>query len=309
MFLKLTYRLSSIGTAVAASTARKLAYSFRDRLTLALVLCIAVMQITSTVKTCAQREDTIMLQDMALLHGGRQGSWVWEETIAAIRLQDGSNARRIVALDVPGCGAKRGRDTASIDHAAVVEELAGDLDRAGLSGALLVGHSQGGTVLPRLSAARPDRVARTAYVACFAPPEGQTVTAMMGTSVHGADPHTVGWPLDPATTPPNELFKAMFCNDMSTADADAFLATLGSDTWPAACGAVETTWGYAEARAVPAVYVITLRDAILPPAWQQRFAERIGAIEVVRIDAGHQVMNTRPHGLAEMLRGLGKASA
>ena len=244
------------------------------------------------------------LQDMALLHGGGQGSWIWDATIAAIRLQDGSDARRILPLDVPGCGTRRGRNTATLDHSGVIQELASDLDRAGVEGLLLVGHSQAGTILPRLSAARPDRVARTAYVTCCAPAEGQTVTAMMGTSVRGTDPDAVGWPLDPSTTPPHNQFKAMFCNDMGEAEAEAFLAMLGRDTWPTACGAVESSWGYGEASAVPAAYIIALRDAVLPPAWQLRFAERIGAVEIARIDAGHQPMNTRPHALAEILRTL-----
>ncbi|WP_242124681.1 alpha/beta hydrolase [Sphingobium sp. Sx8-8] len=249
-----------------------------------------------------------MLRDMALLHGGGQGGWIWEATIAAIRLQDGSDARHILALDIPGCGTKRGRDTAGLDHAAVIEELARDIEAAGLSDALLVGHSQAGTVLPRLST-RSARIARTAYVTCCAPEKGQTVSAMMGIGIHGADPDSVGWPLDPLTTPQRDLFRAMFCNDMTAAEADGFLATLGNDAWPAACGMAETNWSYAEARTVPALYVIALRDAILPPAWQQRFAERIGAIEIARVDTGHQPMNTHPHALAEILRSFATISA
>ena len=46
---------------------------------------------------------------------------------------------------------------------------------------------------------------------------------------------------------------------------------------------------------------VTVRVSTLPPMWQQRFAERFHADRIVRIDAGHQVMNTRPHALAEVL--------
>ena len=51
--------------------------------------------------------------DFAFLHGGGQGGWVWDETIAAMKAQSG-DANRYLALDVPGCGTKRERDTASI---------------------------------------------------------------------------------------------------------------------------------------------------------------------------------------------------
>jgi len=47
---------------------------------------------------------------------------------------------------------------------------------------------------------------------------------------------------------------------------------------------------------------VCLADGILPVAWQQKFAERFHAKRLVRIDAGHQVMNTRPQALAEILR-------
>jgi pimeloyl-ACP methyl ester carboxylesterase len=48
--------------------------------------------------------------------------------------------------------------------------------------------------------------------------------------------------------------------------------------------------------------VICLRDGILPVSWQEVFATRLQASRRVRIDAGHQVMNTRPEALAEILR-------
>jgi pimeloyl-ACP methyl ester carboxylesterase len=53
------------------------------------------------------------MRDIAFLHGGGQGRWVWYETIAAIAQQSGG-AARCLALDGPGCGAKRDRSTASM---------------------------------------------------------------------------------------------------------------------------------------------------------------------------------------------------
>ena len=48
-------------------------------------------------------------------------------------------------------------------------------------------------------------------------------------------------------------------------------------------------------------FVLCLRDAILPPHWQEYFAKQLRCWRTVRIDAGHQAMNTRPHALAEIL--------
>jgi pimeloyl-ACP methyl ester carboxylesterase len=93
----------------------------------------------------------------------------------------------------------------------------------------------------------------------------------------------------------------MFCNDMNPEQAAAFLAKLGSDGWPPQALSF-TGCRYDHLVQVPATYVLCLRDQSLPAAWQEVFAARFNVAEIVRVDAGHQVMNTRPEALAEILR-------
>lgn len=242
-----------------------------------------------------------MLRDIVMVHGGGQGGWIWTETIAAIMAETGEDAGRVFALDVPGCGEKRGMGTSGMSVPQVVETLAAELDRNDVRDALLVGHSLAGTVLPGLAAARPDRIARLAYFTCSAPRQGQTILQMMGHGIQGSSEDEVGWPLDPQTVSSSALFQAAFCNDMDEDMAQRFMSRLGQDNWPEACAGEWSNWQYDEARHVPATYVIALRDNILPVAWQERFAARLGAERVVRLDAGHQGMNTRPFSLAEIL--------
>jgi pimeloyl-ACP methyl ester carboxylesterase len=154
--------------------------------------------------------------------------------------------------------------------------------------------------MPRLLEAASAAFRRAVYVSCCAPATGQTVAQMMGGSVHGASPDEVGWPADPAQGF-DALFPLMFCNDMSHEQQRAFLAKLGDDEWPAACAA-ESGWRYGRTPQLPATYVGCLDDGSLPVPWQARFAERFGAQIRVDIQAGHQVMNTRPQTLAEVLR-------
>jgi hypothetical protein len=93
----------------------------------------------------------------------------------------------------------------------------------------------------------------------------------------------------------------MFCNDMAADQAAAFLARLGHDHWPTLQALDETGWRYEHLPGIAASYVVCLQDQALPPEWQEEFATRLGVQRRVYIDAGHQVMNTRPHGLAEIL--------
>ena len=79
-----------------------------------------------------------------------------------------------------------------------------------------------------------------------------------------------------------------------------FLAKLGKDKWPPS-SYFQREWQFEHLAAFPSSYVLCLQDMTLPPAWQERFALQLHCDRTVKIDAGHQVMNTRPHGLAEIL--------
>lgn len=235
------------------------------------------------------------------LHGGGQAGWVWDETIAALQQQTDGKFGRALALDAPGCGNKRGRDTTNLGIDDVVTELIADIAASGLKDIILVGHSQAGTILPRLIEKRPELFRRVVYVSCIAPSPGKNIIQQMGSGLHGSNKDEVGWPVDPRTVTADERYALMFCNDMNKAEASAFVAKLGHDNWPAQTMSA-SDWRYDHLSGISSTYVICLRDGILPVPWQETCAARLKVQRQVRIDAGHQAMNTRPHALAEALR-------
>jgi pimeloyl-ACP methyl ester carboxylesterase len=248
------------------------------------------------------------LPNYALIHGGGQAGWVWAETIAALDRQNDGTIGRIVALDVPGCGSKRGRATAGLVMSDVARELIADIEAAGLRDVILVGHSQAGQTLPIMARMRPDLFRRLVYVTCSAPLPGQNVGEMMGVGLRGSSDAEIGWPIDPVASKMSERFEIMFCNDMDKEKAAAFLARLGQDMWPPQTY-TERGWVYDDLGEIPASYVLCLKDMALPVAWQEKFAKRLRVDRTIRIDAGHRVMNTRPHALAEILRIEGRLKA
>ncbi len=183
----------------------------------------------------------------------------------------------------------------------VAAELVGDIEAAGMRDVVLVGHSQGGQVLPFMAKLRPSLFSRLIYVTCSIPIPGQSVTQMMGMARHGEKDNEVGWPIDRREMSVEQGFPILFCNDMTPEQTTHFASNLGQDMWPPLTYSM-TDWCYEGIGILPASYVLCLRDNILPPAWQETFAERFLAERVWRVDAGHQVMNTRPHALAELLR-------
>lgn len=247
-----------------------------------------------------------MRTDFAFLHGGGQGGWVWAQTIAALREQGGDGVGRTLALDVPGCGAKRERDTSEISFDQIVAEVLSDIETAGLHDVVLVGHSQAGSVMPRMAETRPDLFKRLIYVSCSAPPDGVTVVELIGKGVHGASEMEVGWPVDPASVSPEERHRLMFCNDMDEAQAAELLHATRGDQWPMSSYA-QRSWRYDHLAALPASYIVLTQDRALPVSWQERFAARLHAGRILRLDAGHQAMVTQPRRLAEIV--LAEAAA
>ena len=175
-----------------------------------------------------------------------------------------------------------------------------DIEQAGLQNVVLVGHSQAGQVLPLMAALKPALFRRLIYVSCSIPLPGQTTLQMMGRSQHGSHDDEVGYPFDPATGSITERFPLMFCNDMAPKQQSEFLGKLGHDNWPMKSYSF-SDWRYDQIGAVPSTYILCQRDNILPANWQQRFAERFNCERTIAIDAGHQVMNTRPSELASIL--------
>ncbi len=234
------------------------------------------------------------MTDFVFLHGGGQGGWVWDETIAALSAQSGGSAR-CLALDAPGCGTKRGRDTAGYDFAAITAELVSDIEAAGLTDVVLVGHSQAGTSMPGMALLRPHLFQKLIFVSCIAPDPGLTTIEMTAGRLHGGS-----HPFTDESLSIRERYRAMFCNDMVASQAEEFLDKLGPDQWPSVCYS-HSDWPYDHLSSVPVSYVLCLDDAILPLDWQRFFAKRLHARTTPRIDAGHQAMNTRPQALAEIL--------
>ena len=238
--------------------------------------------------------------DIAFIHGGGQGSWVWKDAVAALQIQS-REFGKILTLDIPGCGAKRGRALEHLQPSDVARELIADIEAAELKNIVLVGHSLAGNVMPALTELRPDLFRRLIYLSCSIPRHGQTVIELMGNGLHGSTENEVGWPVDRKTASPLERYSAMYCNDMSAVQKADFIANHEGDEWPMSFFA-NRHFDFKTIGAIPASYVVCMADGSLPVPWQRKFAERFRVERLIHIDAGHQAMITRPHAFAEIIR-------
>lgn len=231
------------------------------------------------------------------LHGGQHGSWCWGRLIEQLA----PSSRATLGLDVPGCGLKRGQDTSAQTLASVATALNAEIRAAGLGPVVLVGHSMAGALLPLMAALDPALFCHLAYLAACLPRPGDSVLATLGQTVRGLDPAVVGWPLDPLSTPPLAMLQAMFGPGLDAATLQWLLAEAVQDQWPLQLAAEPVALHPA---VLPATYVVTLQDPILPVAWQGRFAERAGAGAMPMLDAPHEAFLTHPAALAALLLAL-----
>ncbi|WP_296254498.1 MULTISPECIES: alpha/beta fold hydrolase [unclassified Pseudomonas] len=242
------------------------------------------------------------MADLILLHGGNHGSWCWAPLLDELAM-DKARFERIITLDMPGCGNKRGRDNSQLNLAAVAKELNDDLRNAGVTQSILLGHSIAGVLLPMMAVEDPSLYSQLIYLATSLPAEGQTIMEMLGTGLHGEDPEHVGYPIDPVTNSPEALSTAMFGQDLNETQLTWLLSEVAQDSTPPAV-ALEPATRTGYQGLVPATYILTQRDNILPPLWQRRFAERAGAERIIEIDTPHEPFVSHPVLLAEVLRGL-----
>jgi hypothetical protein len=175
----------------------------------------------------------------------------------ALRLQAGDTPLCAEAFDLPGCGSRRGR------FGSVQPRCHRDVRRRSRR----FGHDrdrlrrpfQRRTIMPMIAAMRPDLVRKYVLVSCIAPPPGQTIIELMtGVWKELGSAQPAGSGLD--------MHRAMFCNDMTDAYVQAFMARLGQDHWPTHQAMPQTDWCYDPLADKDSTFMICMQDRALIPA-------------------------------------------
>lgn len=237
---------------------------------------------------------------LVLLHGASHAADCWELTALALAERD--PGRRVVAVDLPGRRGVPG-DLGNLTLDACVEAAAEQIDAAGLERFVLVAHSMGGIVVPGLvrRLGGGERVMGVVLVASVVPPEGGCVldTLQGPARAFASRAFRRGGAAPPA---PRMLARWLFCNGMSERERTFVLERLYPDAsslsgQPVRWDEVPTT--------IPRAWVLTGRDRAVPPAQQRASIERLGGgVELIELDAGHDVMVSHPRQLTEELMGL-----
>ena len=247
-----------------------------------------------------------------LVHGGAHGAWCWEQLLPFL---DGD----AFAVDLPPKsvrGGARGLDPLpelqTLTVGDFAESVLRDVADAGFDRFALVGHSMGGLTISEVARRVPDRI-ENLVLSCMVPPEGasaidalpedlRAVTREAVEEARRGGDNPIGG-LDEQTT------RLMFCNDMDEEQTRFVLERTGTE---AAAVLAEPVTRADIPPELPKTFVKLLRDQSLPPDHQDVLVQNLrdspgGDVDVVTIDAGHDVMISRPKELADVLNRIAAA--
>lgn len=225
---------------------------------------------------------------LVLVHGGGYAASCWDLVVQRLDVP-------VLAVDLPGRGAHPAPlESVTLESAA--RSVANDVDSAGFDRVVLVGHSLAGSTMPGVIGRLGDRVRHAVFVACTVPEHGTSSFDSLDDDVktRTMEAHEDGSGILSA-----ELARTFFGNDLDdeqfawcrqrmVPEAPA-LPMQPVDLTPLAGDRPRRTW------------IRPLRDAIVPPDKQLRFARNVGHCEVIDLDAGHMCMVSKPGELAGLL--------
>lgn len=229
-----------------------------------------------------------------LVHGGTLTSTMWDPVRSRL-------ASPSIAVDLPG-RRYRPADLAEVTIGDWVASVVADIDQAGLTDVVLVGHSSGGYVLPGVAAALAARSAPAlhglVFVSATVPAHGERPLDYLREDIRtlasehreltldSARGRTIGG-LRPGE-PPVETDLELVENGPRMG-LEAPLVLFEAVSWT----------GFPSE--VPRVYVRGLRDKVIPPELADRMVAAMGGAKVVDLDAGHRSYETNAAELAGVI--------
>jgi pimeloyl-ACP methyl ester carboxylesterase len=236
-----------------------------------------------------------MSSEFLLVHGMSHGGWVWD----GLRARLERAGHRVVAPDLPGHG-RRAHERGRASVAAYARAAADAAIQAGLSRAVVVGHSMGGVVIPAVAELIPARVRHLVFVAAVVLPDGGSLLATHLTPAAGAVLRGLARAGGGAVQYPASMEWSRWYGDLPPGDGRVTETLARLTAQPLRPWTERVAMRGFHALRVPCTYVRCLRDAAVPPPRAGAYAARLG-VRPVDLDCAHSPMLSAPDALARIL--------
>jgi pimeloyl-ACP methyl ester carboxylesterase len=226
-----------------------------------------------------------------LIHGGGHGGWCWRSCANVLR----ARGHEVYAPTLTGFGDRSHLVAESFDT--FVTDVVSTIEFEGLHDVVLVGHSMGGVVVPRVAEAALERVRAAVWLTAAVCTDGETLLQTIPQSPWIAKAVTIG--PDGTAHTDQELILDANIHD-GTPEQRAFVHARHRPYPPHALVEPGRLSAFL-ALGLPTGYVIATLDRTIEPAVQEQLASRLPGARRASVVAGHDCMVTQPEATADAL--------
>ena len=231
-----------------------------------------------------------------MVHGGGHGGWCWQPTARVLR----SRGHDVYTPTLTGFGERGHLDVTSLTFDTLVEDVGGVLRFEDLTDVVLVGHSMGGVVIPRVAEQQPDRVRRVVWLAAVVTADGESLLEAVPPSPWISRAVTID-PDGTARTDPALILEAIIHD--GTPEQRRFVGERHRP-YPRAALVEPGRLSAFLALGLPTGYIVAADDRTIEPEVARRFAERLPGCRRAEVPGGHDCMITRPVEVAAALEDM-----
>ena len=237
-----------------------------------------------------------MPREFVLVHGAMHGAWCWEEVAARLV----AKGHRVVVPELPGHG-RRAAEVRGAGAERYGRAVAEAMAQAGVSRAVLVGHSMGGLVIAKAAELVPRRIAHLVFLAAVVPAHGSSIalTNMTAPARAALEAHVIGRG-DGTFLHPAETAWARWMGDLPRHDPRVSRALARLTPQAAQPFFERVDLHRFDALTIPRTYIRCRRDAAVIPERAAATAARLG-VAPVDLDSAHDPMLSKPDELVRLL--------
>lgn len=228
---------------------------------------------------------------IVLVHGAFQTADAWGSVVNRLR----ADGHRVITVNLPGrTGAPLAPSATSLTlyRDTVIKAISAERRPV-----VLVGHSFGGVTISNVAESVPERIKTLVYVAAFLPRDGASLLDMAKTDAGSLLGPQLKFDADAGLVRVDAASRgAMFAND-GTAEQQAWAAANAVDE-PLTPLATPLHVTPARSGKADRVYIKTMRDQAVSPAFQDSMIAAGNVRLTLSLDTGHLPYLTNPDGLA-----------
>ena len=241
--------------------------------------------------SCSRQNGEITMTNFLLIHGAMRGAWLWDKLMPLL-MKGGGNP---MAIDLPGHGY-RTAEASFTTMSTYINDVIQFIRKENLKDLVLVGHSMSGIVISKVAEEIPDRIKHLVYLAAVVPRNNEALIDLLTKERQEALRKLQGKAKE--LFGPLDTLRPMYFTDLEGEEKESYLRQLTPQ--PLAPFFEKIQFKLFPKIPIPKTYILGLKDKSLPPDLTRRFAERLG-VTPVEIDAGHDLMVSRPGEVANVL--------